>query len=181
MKRKRTVSPSFATAKLITLFFMLLLLVIIIMMFLPRTKAPTTNPEYLRLKRELGRLERVYRKNPRDLTAATNYAFALYATRNNAQAIKVYNQVAKLNEHDARALNILGNLYRKSNRYQRARDAYSRSIKADPEQINAYVNLANLYVRDLNQPSKGKQVFAQVLRKNPQNLALKDAYDSLVK
>jgi len=136
---------------------------------------PTTtkrNPTAQRLAATLNKLKREYEKDPRNVGKATEYAFALYATHRDQQAIRVYRQVAKLNRRDSRSLNNLGNLYRKNRHSRLAIKAYRQSIKADPEQINAYVNLANLYFYELKDLRRGVAVFEQALDRHPENIGL---------
>lgn len=116
--------------------------------------------------------------NPVDIR---NYAVALYATGDIEGAKEQYLREVELNPNDDVLLNNLGNVYRDSGEYQKAIDSYQKSIVAMSDQLNAYVNLANLYIYVLEQRDMGYGVLINGIESSPNNkesllLSLANAY-----
>lgn len=140
--------------------------------FMRNKQTPGKNPAATRLEQQLPTLKEKAEADPNNYLAAREYAHALYATNNNEQAITEYLRVVDLNPSDARSLNNLGNLYRKESLYEEATQQYEQSITVDPTQVNAYVNLAHLYIYDMQQPQEGFAVFERAVAAHPDNVDL---------
>jgi tetratricopeptide (TPR) repeat protein len=152
-------------------FLALLVIFSVWILFRQQTPGPENhNPAKVEYERKLPALKKTAESKPDDYQANTDYAYALYVTGNDSDAIEAYKKVSNFDAVDARSLNNLGNLYRKEASFVPAIAAYQRSIELDPAQLNAYVNLAHMYIYDLKQQEEGFAVFNQALQTHPDNL-----------
>jgi tetratricopeptide (TPR) repeat protein len=124
-------------------------------------------------KESLPKLKKKAQENPDDYIVNKEYAYALYVTNNNDEAIEIYKKVVDLNPQDSTSLNNLANLYRKSKNFTEARAYYERSISVLPKQVNAYVNLSHMLIYDTEEKEKGYEVFIEAINNNPDNTNLK--------
>lgn len=118
-------------------------------------------------------LKKEVENDPENYQLRNEYAFTLYVTQNDDEAINQYSTLVNLNPTDPVPSNNLGNLLRKRGSYDDAVESYKRSVEVNPNQINAYVNLAHLYIYDIKQPELGYDIFDQVITLNPDNMDLK--------
>jgi len=114
-------------------------------------------------------LESKVELNPKDAAAVHELAVALYAIGDFEGAKEKYQMEASLNPNNAITLNNLGNSYRDTGDYAKAIDSYIKSIDLDKAQLNAYLNLANLYIYTTNQFELGIQTLENGIENNNNN------------
>lgn len=101
-------------------------------------------------EQQLPELKQKVDENKEDATARTNYAVALYASKNLEEARKQYEEAAKIDGNNATTYNNLGNVYRDLKQNDKAVEAYEKAISLNPQNLNTYSNLANLQLYTLN-------------------------------
>jgi tetratricopeptide (TPR) repeat protein len=99
----------------------------------------------------------------RYLTEGTYYT---QVARDIDRAILAYENLLDADPDDAWALNNVAVLYSARGDDARAADFYHRSVEADPQNTNAYGNLAGT-LRDLDRPDEARRVLEQALEVAP--------------
>jgi tetratricopeptide (TPR) repeat protein len=136
-------------------------------------------------KDQLPALAKKVQESGTNKQARRDYAVALYATGDIEQAKNQYLEELKLNPNDAVIFNNLGNIYRDLGKYDDAVTNYKKSIELNKQIMNAYINLANVYIYSLNKPDLGIETYKNALLANPNNsdlnLSLANAYEQMGK
>ena len=107
----------------------------------------------------------------KDLNDLREDALQVYASGGNDEAISNFESIVQIDPDDSSAWYYLGNLYRKTSRFDDAIRAYKRSIETDDTQLNAYVNLYSTY-QQKNDLENGIKTLELAVKKYPQNKGL---------
>ena len=132
-------------------------------------------------KNQLAELEKNVNSDPSNAQFRRNYAVALYATGDLNKALEQYLEEKKLNPDDPIVYNNLGNIYRDQGKNDDAVTSYKKAIELDKQMTNAYINLANLYIYNIDKVDLGINIYKDALTANPDsveiNLLLANAYE----
>lgn len=101
--------------------------------------------------------------NPKDLGALQQLAIAYYQTKQYDKAVDTYNKMLKIKD-SAEVRNNLANVYRDMKKTDQAIKEYKAAIQADPKRVQAYVDLAALYLMS-GKPDQAKTVLKDGLTK----------------
>ncbi len=71
----------------------------------------------------------------------------------------------------ARAWGNLGKTYQERGQFTEAKAAFERTLELDPKQVRAYNNLALIYLNQLEQPQKARELLEQGLALDPEDAA----------
>jgi tetratricopeptide (TPR) repeat protein len=97
----------------------------------------------------------------------TNLGIVYLKTGKLADAEKTLKAATQRGEPSAAAFNQLGIAYRRLGRFKEADEAYSQSIKIDPNYALAHLNLGVLCDMYLNQPQRALEAFERYLQLTP--------------
>jgi Flp pilus assembly protein TadD/peroxiredoxin len=122
-------------------------------------------------------LTRAFELQPDD--AETNYSVGMfYAQQQKPQAKDYLEKAISLRPGYADALNNLGVLLVREERYREAEEKFRSCIRTAPNFDQAYLNLARLYVL-LNESDKAKTTLRELLRLQPQHKVAQQALEML--
>ncbi|HRP03834.1 MAG TPA: tetratricopeptide repeat protein [Opitutaceae bacterium] len=94
-----------------------------------------------------------------NLTSAYMFLAKIYLdTKDSARALESLSQVEKRNPRDTSAILMQGVIHEQQKDYTKARDAYERVLAVNPQFAPALNNLANLYLRQLNDLKKAGEL-----------------------
>jgi tetratricopeptide (TPR) repeat protein len=162
-KRKKIIYIAIGVAAFI------LLLTIILFVNKDEEEPKSSNPIVADYQQQLPDLEKKAADNPDDPKAQYDYAVALYATGDIEKAKDQYEKAAELDKNNASLQNNLGNAYRDLEEYEQAVESYKQAIAVDAKFLNAYMNLASLYLYTLDQPDKAIKTYQDALKNMPDN------------
>lgn len=101
-----------------------------------------------------------------------NYAVALYATGNLAEAEQVYQKQLGVDNNNSVAHNNLANVLRDEKKFDQASQHYEQALKLSPKYINTYINLGSLYRYSINDMSKAIDTYKRGIETNPESADL---------
>jgi protein O-GlcNAc transferase len=153
----------------------MVLLVIVASVYLawPNNQQPlSSNPVVAGYQKQLPALAKKAKDNPQSSQAMQDYAMALYATGDTANAKVQYEKAIALDPKDATLRNNVGNVYRDLGDYTRAIEAYRLAITLPPDDVHPYTNLANIYLYKLNNRDEAIAIYKEAIAKLPKNQEL---------
>ena len=133
---------------------------------------PLNNPIAEEYRKKLPELKQAAESKPNDVGAQREYAIALYVTKHLEQAREQYLKAITLSKNNGELYNSLGNVYRDLKNNDSAIQAYKKSIELNPDQLNAYANLANLQIYTLNDANGGIATYKHAQEAMPDNLQI---------
>lgn len=161
---------------LIALFiFLLLCTSITVFIFTASNHASpklSLNPAVSEYQQQLPVLKSKAENDPKNADAQKNYAIALYASGEIADAKTQYQKAIAASPNDASLHNNLANAYRDLGNSDAAVQEYVKAIALDPKLLNAYTNLANVQLYTQNQPQAAIRTYTQALEVFPNNSTL---------
>jgi Flp pilus assembly protein TadD len=98
-------------------------------------------------------------------------AFALAGQRRFAEAVREYNEAARLEPNDPKTFYNLAIAYGELSQWKSAINAYKRAIQLDPKDWQVHCNLGVDYVNS-RQYAKAIQAFRRAAELNPQEMSL---------
>ena len=90
-------------------------------------------------------------------------------------ALKLYNQVLKIEPNHSQSYNNLGSVFFVQGKKEKAKDCYEKAIAINPNYENAYNHLGVLF-KDLGENQKAKSCYEKAIAINPNNA---DVYNNL--
>lgn len=124
-------------------------------------------------QRQLPDLKQKVEDSKEDTAARTNYAVALYASKDLQEAKKQYEEIVKQDDTNATAYNNLGNVYRDLKENNKAVEAYKKAISLNPQNLNTYSNLANVQLYTLKDAAAAIATYNQGIEAIENNIQLK--------
>ena len=108
-----------------------------------------------------------------------NVADRYYLTGQLGKAIDTYLREVKINANDGVLYGKLGDAYKEDLAYEKAVDAYNKSILLLPKGNLSYYGLADIYQYNFNQIEKAKGVYQNLLIYEPDNTVAIEALSRL--
>ena len=114
-----------------------------------------------------------------NINLTVNEVFSL-AVKNHQEgktdiALKLYNQILKIEPNHSQSLNNLGVIFQNQMNHEKAKDYYEKAIEIDPNYAEAHNNLGNIF-KELGDNQKAKECYEKAIAINPNNV---DAYNNL--
>lgn len=106
-----------------------------------------------------------------DVEAISEFADALFKTKNNAKAEQQYFKVIAMRPEDRRAYGQLIKIYIRQNNTEMAEDAAKCTIELFPDFAEAYADLGAIYVR-AHRHEESMPIWRRAISLNPQNVLL---------
>jgi tetratricopeptide (TPR) repeat protein len=132
-------------------------------------------PEYFKT---LDSLKIVYNKNPKDSAAALMLARYQIAGHKNAEALAIYDKLAKDYHKSVKVLQEAAYMYFQTGKYDIAENYVRLAIKADPKFASSYFNLGIIYVSK-GDSLKAKQTWEKMITDFPNAPEVKIARTAL--
>jgi len=87
-----------------------------------------------------------------------------------ASAADHFREVISLNPHSPQAYNNLGVAHALQDQWHEAEQAYQGALDQDPENAQAWKNLAEVFLQQTDRLTEGVQILAALIKKNPQDM-----------
>ena len=127
---------------------------------------------YEKLKENLKAIscfEKAIEIDPNYINAHYNLGIAFNETGEKQKAISCYEKVIKINPNHFESLNNLGVLYQTLEDYHKALGCFKRAIEINPDFNGALLNIANTYIKELNDFKKAISASNKVLKIHHKN------------
>ncbi|GEM_PF-792872 len=132
-------------------------------------------PEYFKT---LDSLKILYNKNPKDSSAALMLARYQIAGHKNAEALAIYDKLAKDYPQSVKVLQEAAYMYFQTEQYDKAENYIKLAIKVDPKFASSYFNLGIIYVSK-GDSLKAKQTWEKLIADFPNAPEVKIAKTAL--
>lgn len=101
-----------------------------------------------------------------------------------AKAVMAYEHAVELSPMQEGVWSDLGVMYRRTRQFEKAVDAFEHAAKLAPTHIVSRYNMGVVYLHDLNQPQRAKEIWLEVLKidpnaKTPQGESLAEMVESM--
>lgn len=115
-------------------------------------------------QRRIVEAEKIVAKDPQNAQAWLQLANDYFDTDQPQKAVNAYGKVLELQPNNVNAMTDQGIMYRKIGWYDKAIANFEKAQTIDPKHLQSLYNLGVVYMVDLKQPAKAREIWTKYLQ-----------------
>ncbi len=115
------------------------------------------------LQQQIKTLEEILAKEPKNRQAWVQLGHSYFDTKNPMKAIEAYDKALAIDGNDPDVLTDQAIMFRQLGWYEKAIETFQQANKLNPSHANSLFNMGIVYMQDLGDNEKAKEVFRRFL------------------